>query len=68
MSNALQKLSLFLRGRWSRVCGRCPLCNRKLHAAFPYYMTAHPHCPACKDETETDMGVGHEHRTLVSAP
>jgi hypothetical protein len=67
MTNNLAKLLMFMRDRWRWVRGRCPLCNRNLYAAFPYYMTAYPNCPVCKDETETDLRMWRKHRTWVIA-
>ena len=67
MLNSFAKLSVFLRGRWRWVRGRCPLCNRNLYAAFPYYMTAYPNCPVCKNETATDLRMWHHYRALATA-
>jgi hypothetical protein len=67
MANSFGKTLMYLRDRWRWVRGRCPLCNRNLYAAFPYYMADYPDCPVCKDETETDLRMWHKHRTLGSA-
>ncbi len=67
MANGFGKTLMYLRDRWRWVRGRCPLCNRNLYAAFPYYMADYPNCPVCKDETETDLRIWHKYRTLGSA-
>lgn len=59
MPNPVRKLFVFLRARWRRARGRCPLCNRNLHATFANYMAAHPNCPACKDQPTTDARLWH---------
>ncbi len=59
MPNPVRKLFVFLRARWRRARGRCPLCNRNLHATFANYMAAHPNCPACKDRPTTDARLWH---------
>jgi len=67
MSNSFGKPLLFLRDRWRWVHGRCPRCNRNLHATFPYYMADYPDCPVCKHETQTDLRMWHKHRALGNA-
>jgi uncharacterized protein (DUF983 family) len=57
--NPVRQLFVFARARWRRARGRCPLCNRNLHATFANYMAGHPNCPACKDQPTTDARSWH---------
>jgi hypothetical protein len=67
MFSAVGKVFTFLQARWRWGHGRCPLCNRHLYATFPYYMSDHPNCPVCKEETETDLRMWRNYRTWASA-
>ena len=64
MFTSIKEASVFLRARWRWVRGRCPLCNRNVHAAFSYYMADFPSCPVCTDETEADLRLWHQYRAL----
>ncbi len=57
MEKLFRKPFLFVRGKWRWVRGRCPVCNRNLHATFANYVAGHPNCPACKDQPNTDARV-----------
>jgi hypothetical protein len=67
MASFCARVLTFLRARWRWARGRCPRCNRNLYATFPYYTADYPHCPVCKDETETDLRVWHYYRALGTA-
>lgn len=43
--------SLRARWRWNR--GRCPLCNRNLHASIAYFKALYPNC-FCRGFTQAD--------------
>jgi hypothetical protein len=63
MSTRFGKPLMLLRDRWRWARGRCPLCNRNLYSAFPYYMSDHPNCPAYKNDTGPDLSIRNKHRT-----
>lgn len=67
MLSSFARLLVFLRGRWRWMHGRCPLCNRNLYAAFPYFMAGYPNCHVCKNETETDLRMWHHYKALSAA-
>lgn len=67
MRRLVEEGLLFLQARWRWIRGRCPRCNRNLYAVFPYFMANDPHCPVCKDETETDLRMWHKHQSLIGA-
>jgi hypothetical protein len=67
MLNVARSAFTLIRARWRWARGRCPRCNRNLYAQFPYYMANDPHCPVCEGESQTDLRMWHEYRTLGTA-
>jgi hypothetical protein len=67
MIKLFRELFLFVRAGWRRARGRCPRCNRNLHATFANYMASHPNCPVCKGQSRTDSRVWHEHKAPAAA-
>ena len=69
MFQAFEQVFVLVRARWRWARGRCPRCNRHLHASFSYYMAAYPNCPVCKDEGVADLPMWRKHRALgMAAP
>jgi hypothetical protein len=64
MSHSFWRPLISLQDRWRWIRGHCPLCNRNLYSAFPYYMADYPNCPVCKGETHTNSNMWNKHRTL----
>ncbi len=66
MRNVVARMFTLLRARWRWTRGRCPRCNRRLSAPFPYYMADDPHCPVCEGETRVDLPMWRQYRALVA--
>src|SRR5690349_13863904 len=58
MFNPIANVLTFFRARWRWVRGYCPHCNRRLYATFGNHVADCPRCPACQEETETNLRMG----------